>query len=417
MTKKSAWARAWQWAVLVAVLIASNPATAQTSNCGTPDPRNFDQVYACMSSAHYGSGDNGQNFFAAGLLNTSCQSIAMKYAAVMRRAGAKQDEAVELVPSCPMFARVAEAMAGKPPYWASCTDYPGHFDPAHMKACLTRYLPDYRRSSLDRIQGCAGAVAEYEHALRSATIIKGRTITEGLPTGYARPDCQAVAAVIGNKGAECSAYAPTLDHARQCVGATGTRISDCLGLRQTYETKLREAYGGVLPPGYAPLTCQQLDPLLAEIKRRQEQQRPRPIGQPRPGFNGPIEWGHFGGLGDWLKLGMLGLGGGWASWAVAALGLPFLLAFILHGVLEAWSIIRSKAKPPDPKAGNGGVIGFILRTFGIGPFLKHGTLFSGGTWLFGLLWVPGALVAIVLGRLIAFALWSRSAWKSRRSIE
>jgi hypothetical protein len=414
--------KAWVcWLIVAMAIVLSEPAKAQGStNCIRPDPANYDQVYACMSSAHYGNQQTGPNFFTQNMVVSSCQALAMKYAAVMTRAGASREEAIELVPSCAMLAKVTEAMVGKAPMWGACTDYPGHFDAGHMKACLTEFLPLYNRSSLDHVPSCQVAVVEYETALKNSTIVKGRTIANGLPDGYARPTCQDVAAVIGNKGAECQAYAPTIEHVRQCLAGVADRISDCMALRQTYETKLRQSYGGVLPSGYTPLTCQQLDPILAEVKRKQEEARQQAIAASKAraqetknrryaAFHDPVAWGQFGGLGDWFKIGMVGLGGGWASWAVSLLGLPFLLSFVVHGVLELWILIRSLKKHQAP--GPGGVVDMILRSFGLGSVLRHGPAFAAGTWFLGLLWVPGAVLAIVIGRLIAFGFWSRGVFR------
>ncbi|MFM0053738.1 hypothetical protein [Caballeronia grimmiae] len=62
--------------VLCLALLATSSMTAhaQSTDCGHPDPTNFDQVFACMSSLHFGAqgqGPNGPALPAAAPLRTN----------------------------------------------------------------------------------------------------------------------------------------------------------------------------------------------------------------------------------------------------------------------------------------------------------------------------------------------------------
>lgn len=201
-------------------------ARAQSADCGHPDPANFDQVFACMSSLHFGGQGQGANVFVQSGI-TSCNAAAHQYASALRKSRVSPQEIHQLIPSCDFLAKGMEQLKGAPPAWSACTGYPGHFDPAHMKACLDRFLPGYYggRRSLQSLNGCADATQQYELALRDATIVTtDRSMTATLPQGYQKPDCAVVAGMIG-KGSACLNYAPNAAHVQQCLGADAIRLA------------------------------------------------------------------------------------------------------------------------------------------------------------------------------------------------
>ena len=149
-----------------------------------------------------------------------------------------------------------------------------------MESCLDSFLPSYYRNNrrLDALGGCIDMTREYELALKSATP------DLSLPAGYEKPDCTAVAGLTGGKGLECLDYQPGTEHLQKCLGVASTRYTQCPALRNAYEQKLRQAYGGGLPPSYAPMTCDEAAPITdaavaqaetqkTEVRKEQQQTR------------------------------------------------------------------------------------------------------------------------------------------------
>jgi len=286
--------------ILVLMLAAAVlPALAQDGSCRNPDPTSFDQVIACMSSLRYEKGmAKGKNVFENNIGTSPCRSIAGTYLQGVQGPGPMRgDETSRLLPSCAIFAQAVEAFTGKPADWSACTDYPGKFDAGHMRACLTQFVPSYYGGTRTpgAVGGCQGILDDYERALLRASVsIEGRYWRNTLPPGYVRPSCEAVADIFTttarpsppspaespplrahlNGTARTSAWNQCLGytqegvagHIAQCLGeATGLEKS-CIGLRRLYETKLREAYGGGLPPGYVLAPCA---PLMATLEAKQ----------------------------------------------------------------------------------------------------------------------------------------------------
>ena len=302
-----------------------------TDACRNPDPTNFDQVFACLSADRF---SNGRPVFASAAL-PSCDDAAHLYRAALQKSGLPFALASDRTPSCAMLSRALEAFTGQPPAWSRCTDYPGRFDPAHMKACLAQFLPRHYggRKTLSSLNGCLDATREYETALRAATLIGDPThFHGGLPTGYDKPDCAQMASVFGQQQTSaCADYTPGLPHLQRCLGPEVERFTSCPALRQRYEDKLRQAYGGPLPSSYAPLPCDQLAPLTQAAQARQTALRANSIRQARERAYArqnaprPALWPEIASFLSTLFL----------SW----LGAPFFIGFAAHAALALWSLL------------------------------------------------------------------------------
>lgn len=390
---------------LAAIAMCSTTAHPQSADCGHPDPTNFDQVFACMSSLHFGAQGQGPNVFVQTGI-TSCSAAAHQYASALRKSRVPPQEIPDLIPSCDVLAKGMAQLKGSPPAWSACTDYPGHFDPAHMKACLDRFLPGYYggRRSLQSLNGCGDATQQYELALRDANITKDRTMSAILPEGYQKPDCAVVAGMIG-KGSGCLNYAPNAAHAQQCLGTDAMRLPDCSLMRQAYETRLRQAYGGGLPPSYVALTCDQLGDLVGQAKAAQAQIRAQQAEQQRQmaaeAQRRRNEARNLGGLGAGLA------GGGLIAWLWGFLGAPFLWGFIVHGAVVIASLLYASRM-----ARSGQWIhvvsmmsGVFTRVFSLTMMGVHGALIAIGIALTGWQWVVGAVLAIIIGKVVSVVMW------------
>ncbi len=288
--------------ILVLMLAAAAlPALAQDGSCRNPDPTSFDQVLACMSSLRYEKGmAKGQNVFENNIGTRPCMSIAGTYLQGVQGPGPMRgDETSRLLPSCAIFAQAVEAFTGKPADWSACTNYPGKFDAGHMRACLTQFVPSYYggKRAPGAVGGCQGILDDYERALLRASVsIEGRYMRNTLPPGYVRPSCEAVADIFATTARpsppslaqssplrphliqtettsawkQCLGYTPdaVAAHIAQCLGEASGRENSCINLRRLYETKLREAYGGGLPPGYVLAPCASLMATLEAKQRR-----------------------------------------------------------------------------------------------------------------------------------------------------
>lgn len=290
----------WRSALILLLAAASFPASGQDGSCRNPDPTSFDQVFACMSSFRYGKGAaKDVNVFENNIGTANCRSIAGRYLQALQTSGVARDEAFRLLPKCAIFAQAVEAFSGKPAYWSACTDYPGKFDPDHMRACVTRFVPGYYggKRAPGAVGGCQGILEDYERGLMAANLeVEGRRLSGNnkLPPGYVRPSCETVADILAatTPGArlalaqsqifqphiiltagtaswtQCLGYTPAgvAAHIAQCLGEDIGTARECIGLRRRYETKLKEAYGGGLPPGYVAAPC---GPLMAVIEEKQ----------------------------------------------------------------------------------------------------------------------------------------------------
>jgi hypothetical protein len=401
----------------VALVIFSTLSYGQTANCPRPDPNKFDEVFACMSSMRFTGQAGGTNVFIR-LAVTDCNSAAHLYASALQKSGVQPyQDAVSLVPSCEMLAKGMQELKGKAPYWSACTNYPGKFDPGHMKACLESFLPGYYggQKTMASLAGCAEVTQQYEIALRSATVSKERSLlSSALPDGYEKPDCAVVASMFAGKGSACLEYQPTVAHLQKCLSADINRYPTCIEMRTAYESKVRQAYGGPFPPGYAALTCSQLSGLVADavaaqakLKADAAEAARRQAALQRQGSakaSSAIGTGSTGSL----------TGNGWIGWLWGYLGMPFLYGLIVHGIVAIGALIYA-----SQKARTGQwihvlslVAGAFTRPFAVAMMAVHGILIAIGIFLTAWQWAVGAVAAILLGRLLAFVMWMFGLFKN-----
>lgn len=409
---------------LAALAMACGLAYGQNAECEQPNPNNFDQVFACMSTARTGASERANNPFISVAI-TSCESAAIHYSNALKKARSPQttrtpgeprvprertprvsfEDIKGMIPSCDMLARGMEALKGKAPAWSTCTNYPGKFDPGHLKACLDRFLPEHfgGRKTLQTLNGCTDVIQHYEHGLRNATITIERNINGVLPDSYEKPDCTVIASLLGGKGAACLGYTPGVAHLEQCLGADALRYTSCVPLRQAYETKLRQAHGGTFPPNYTVLACDQLAGLVNKAIEREESLKAEADRRSRDkafaARNPPTQPVVPGGWWPWLA--------GMSSGLLGYLGRPFYLGFIAHALLAAWSLVYAykKAKSGEWRYHTSPLRGMFERIFGIKLLFGHSALIGIGIWLTGWTWIIGAALAVLLSRVVMFLMW------------
>ena len=272
---------------LLALLGFTPPVGAVGSaDCAATDPKNFEQVYACMSSFRRGE----RNAFA-NIAVQNCRSIRMNYLVALTTSGLTREDAKKRVPSCALFARVVKDMTGKEPYWFGCLDFGSLPLKGHLARCLDHFIPGFYGGgrAARPVQGCGEVLSAYERGLRAAT---GEF---ALPEGYARPDCTLVADYLAGQApqpapaqeplqgqrprsgqpqwARCLNYDPANlpAHLRQCLG-TGPdmrRMKDCPQVQAAYTERITQAYGG-LPENFLILPCPVADGYLAEFRAQEE---------------------------------------------------------------------------------------------------------------------------------------------------
>lgn len=294
---------------------------AQSESCAGVDPENYQQVYACLSSLQRSDG----RAVAQGNVGTaSCRTMIARYRGAVRSRGMgarelQADGAPTRYPSCALFARIIKDMSGQDAYWSGCLDYGSQPTAEHLGQCLKTVLPGYygarsARMAL-RFQGCGEVVGAYEIGLRAATA------DNGLPTGYARPDCQLIADYLAQRPsvtaspdsspagsptpnapgqdmslspsqspptrvtppesrqpqwAACLNYDPDnlFAHLRAClgVGRQMRRMRECREVQAAYMAQLKQAYGR-LPENYIVLPCSIADDYLAEFRAEEEAEK------------------------------------------------------------------------------------------------------------------------------------------------
>lgn len=268
---------------------AAGPASAQPrpaaeiEGCGTVDPGSAEDVFRCMGTMRF---RNGTNVFQNNIRTSDCRSIGIRYAAELTKRGVPRAKALEHLPSCEVFAQAAEMLIGKPAYWSDCTGWPGDDPQAHLRDCLTRFVPGYygARKPEQRAGTCDALRNAHRLALRAAAP-DGR-----MPDGYTPPACDAAAAVIAQwtgggtpRWQACGGYTPddAEGHLLRCLGEEPRELLSyrtCIEVRSAYEQKLVEA-NGALPPSYSILSCGEADAVLsranAERARIEEERQAR----------------------------------------------------------------------------------------------------------------------------------------------
>lgn len=384
------------WLLLIGVgVLTPNAVEARTADCGRPDPNKFDEVFQCMVSLQHG---NQSKVFERSAI-TDCRSAVVNYSYALQRSGIAKNEIPAFVPSCAMLAKGIEQIRGISQEWAKCTNYPRQFDAAHMKACLAEFVPKHYRDKqrLERLGGCADATREYETALKAGTPDRK------LPEKYEKPDCAAVASVIGNKGQECLDYSPGTEHLQKCLGVASNRFTQCPALRNAYEQKLRQAYGGDLPPGYSPMTCDETAPVTAaakehveqrkvEVKKEQQQARAQ-IAQIRNANASKSTW-------EWVSTGFIG---------------PVISkAFIVHFAIIFMSISYARRQ-----AINGKDLRIPLTFMGCFDRQTHQVrgfammiVALWGIWQTSMQWLVGMVLAWIVGTIITISMFKRGMFSS-----
>lgn len=404
---------AWLLVGLVALLIAAVPAHAKSASCNDPDPRDVRQVYQCMMSVRFSERSPGSAFEQMGV--SSCSIAASQYKDALRRSGYRREEIAALTPSCAVLGQALAQVRGKPPAWTQCTEYPGQFEPAHMKTCLDTFLPGHYGGRGKRLAGCADAIDEYEKALRAGMQADEREPGSRLPVGYERPSCDAVAlagiVTVQTPSAgmtrdvpttqlpappvsqsPCGNYEPGPAHIQRCLGVQAARYTSCIELRRAYEGQLRQAYGGGFPPGYMPATCDEAKPITDDAQAKKIEQRDRAAEQRRQAAiqkrqeldSLPKTWGEFfSGIIDFRAL-------------YGHLGLAWLF------FLFAWRKIKSGAWVPLVRAlGNIFTPEVKLLHYGAQAGLFYFGAFQwGGGWN----WMYGAMAAIPAGLTLAYVM-------------
>jgi len=291
-------------AALLAVLVglgAPRLAHAFTADCLEADPKNFDEVYACLSSFR---GSRGGNMVVDNIATNDCRSVRGQYRtalyASMQHEPMPTDKAEanrrlarlnaivkdeSLAPPCEILARVSKEMTGNEPFWGGCLGFGTMPQERHLQQCLETFVPGFygRGRKAERPQGCGDVLNAYEAGLKAASP------DQKLPQGYVRPDCSVAADYLASlkpKPASASEHQarpqwePCMDydpgnveaHLRKCLGLAEKippgaflSLTDCRTVRSAYEAGLQKAYGH-LPENYVILPCSVADKVVADVQ-------------------------------------------------------------------------------------------------------------------------------------------------------
>ncbi|MBK8174850.1 MAG: hypothetical protein IPK66_06145 [Rhodospirillales bacterium] len=296
---------------LLVSLGAGREAHALTADCLEADPKNFDEVYACMSSFR---GSRGENMFVNNIATNDCMSVRKQYRTALyasmqqepmptnkaeanrrlaRLNAIMKDES--LAPSCEILARASKEMTGATPFWGGCLGFGSVPQEQHLKSCLETFVPGYygRERKTESLQGCGDVLNNYEAGLKAASL------DQKLPKAYVRPDCTVAADYLASlkpkpaaeaqarpKWEPCMDYDPgnALPHVRKCLGLAEKipagaflSLTNCQSVRAAYESGLQKAYAR-LPDTYVILPCSVADVIVADVqaeKARIEDERRR----------------------------------------------------------------------------------------------------------------------------------------------
>ncbi|MBK8208677.1 MAG: hypothetical protein IPK78_00710 [Rhodospirillales bacterium] len=348
-------------ALVLALLVglgASREAHAFTADCLEADPKNFDEVYACMFSFR---GSRGENMFVNNIATNDCRSVRKQYRTALyasmqqepmptnkaeaNRRLARLNAIIKdesLAPSCEILARASKEMTGATPFWGGCLGFGSVPQDQHLKTCLETFVPGFygRGRKTESLQGCGDVLNSYEAGLKSASP------DQKLPATYVRPDCAVAADYLASlkprpaaaaeaqgrpKWEPCMDYDPgnVLPHVRKCLGLAEKipheaflSLTNCQSVRAAYESGLQKAYAR-LPDNYVILPCSVADVIVADVQaekariederrraeiERQREQALRKANVPAPDrgfFSGAmITWTILGGI--VLALGLAG---------------------------------------------------------------------------------------------------------------
>ena len=252
----------------------------------TFDPKDLDQVFACLGSLRQEQGVfKGKNILE-GRLGACSQARAAYFEFLEQHSlisvqdlnALRRNDPAALqahrVPDCAMFARVGQELTGKPLRWAACVGYQN--STAHLKQCLDIYLPatyGSKENAQNRVKTCEQLQKEYRYALKLAS-------PGGMPPGFAPLDCeQAMLAWRGGPRVvpvalkACDGYELSKGsaHVEACL-ADDPRVLQmrtCIDVRRAYEARLEQAYGQ-LPRNYVVMRCSYADAVLARAERERE---------------------------------------------------------------------------------------------------------------------------------------------------
>lgn len=180
-------------------------------------------------------------------------------------------------------------------------------------------------------------------------------------------------------------------------------------MRQAYETKLRQTYGGSFPPGYVALTCDQLGDLVGQAKAAQAkiraEQAARQQQMAAEAQRRRNEAQNLGGLGGLFGAGFAG--GGLIAWIWSFLGAPFLWGLIVHGAVVIASLLYAsrKARSGEWIHVASMLAGVFTRVFALTMMGVHAAIVAVGIALTGWQWVVGAVLAILLGKVVSVLMW------------
>lgn len=243
--------------------------------CRNADPSSFDAVFQCMSKMRSPSGSSLFNNIGA----WECRAIWGIYRKGLMDAGVPRDQIEAHRPDCSLFARAAFEITGKPAYWSACLNYQGT-TPEHARTCLETFIPSYygkdKQKGPQEAGNCEKISRDYRLALAAASP------DANLPANYSPLGCEEVNRLIvawnpqaKSKLQGCEGYSPehSQEHLEQCLSTEGrqlARLEDCIQVRELYEKRLRESYGG-LPKGYQMLRCSYAEPILAKAQAIREE--------------------------------------------------------------------------------------------------------------------------------------------------
>lgn len=258
----------------------------------------------------------------------TCLDLKRSHENALRRAGHSVNQ--ENIGPCSALSKAVEMMTGSASGWRDCVIMINATNVTFSREatqCLSSYLTAQGRSH-SSLGDCSVVAKTLNEAIQAAGRRTGMT-----PVTI---DCNVGAEIVANlSGGASASFSACMGYSRenlekhfiQCMGTSLSRDMTCMSARSSYERKLASANGGALPASYQTLSCNDIDPVLANAVAQMPVLSPLPSISSPPVLNSRAPSGSNSNS-NWLIGGFAGF---MIVWVIVGIVVYFLPTFIAFG--------------------------------------------------------------------------------------